>query len=190
MNPKPILMKALHRSRARWRRARMRAMVDRLRLPTGSKVLDLGGTDSLWRLFAHDFHVTLVNLPSCNPPFFDSRRFVSVEADCCDLRSIFPDACFDLAFSNATIEHVGDAQRQSKFANEVRRLGRAYWVETPSSACPIECHTGIPFYWHLPRKLRNAILNSWSHRYPAWVDWLRETRVLSRSRMRELFPDA
>ena len=31
------------------------------------------------------------------------------------LRAIFPDACFDVSFSNATIEHVGDERRQARF---------------------------------------------------------------------------
>jgi hypothetical protein len=34
------------------------------------------------------------------------------------------------------------------------------------------------------------ILSSWSRRLPGWVEMLRETRVLSRRRMQELFPDA
>jgi len=178
----------LQRIGLRFRARRMRRMVELLRLPAGARVVDLGGTEDVWRLIDHDFRVTIVNLPGTNPAVSDPGRFARVEADCCDLASHFPDGRFDLAFSNATIEHVGDEARQARFAAEVRRLSQAYWVETPSSRCPIECHTGIPFYWSLPRAWREAILDRWARRYPAWVDFLRATRVLSRGRMEALFP--
>src|SRR5437773_7652080 len=36
------------------------------------------------------------------------------------------------------IEHVGDAERQRRFANEIARVGRAYWVETPNRWFPVD----------------------------------------------------
>ena len=190
LNPHPLLMRVLRKARERWRRDRQRVLLRAVQLPPGAKIVDLGGTEDLWRLIDHDFHVTLVNLPGFNPPVSDTDRFTVVQADCCELGPIFQDSSFDLSFSNATIEHVGEECRQARFAAEVRRLAPAYWIETPSPFCPIECHTGIPFYWYLPQSVREAILKDWSRRYPRWVEWLRETRVLSRERMQQLFPDA
>ena len=166
LNPHPLLMRVLRKARERWRRDRQRVLLRAVQLPPGAKIVDLGGTEDLWRLIDHDFHVTLVNLPGFNPPVSDTDRFTVVQADCCELGPIFQDSSFDLSFSNATIEHVGEECRQARFAAEVRRLAPAYWIETPSPFCPIECHTGIPFYWYLPQSVREAILKDWSRRYP------------------------
>ncbi len=187
-NPHPLLMRVFRKARKRWRRDRLRALLRSVQLPESARIVDLGGTVDLWRLIDHDFRVTLVNLPGVSSPVSGTDRFTLVQADCCELGQIFPDFGFDLSFSNATIEHVGDESRQARFAAEVRRLAPAYWVETPSILCPIECHTGIPFFWYLPVSVRDGILKSWNDRYPSWVQWLRETRVLSRERMKQLFP--
>jgi hypothetical protein len=173
----------------RWRQARMQVMLDRLRLPARARIIDMGGMECTWQMIDHDFHVTLVNLPGYSPPVTDPLRYVNVEGDACDLTALFEDGSFDAVFSNSTIEHVGDLPRQVQFAAEARRLAPAYWVQTPSTLSPLEPHTGIPFYWRLPRPMREAILRNWSRTYPGWVEMLRETRVLSRRRMQELFPD-
>ena len=164
-------------------------MLNLIKLPPTARIVDLGGTEYLWRLFGHDFHVVLVNLPGRNQPVSNTSRFSLVEADACDMADIFHDASFDLAFSNSVIEHVGDEQHQCRFAAEVRRIGRAYWVQTPSDCFPIEAHTGIPYYWRLPGWICERLRRNWKRKLPDWSRMIDETRVLSRRRMMELFPD-
>lgn len=173
----------------RWRAERMRRMLELVHPPTGARVVDLGGTPYVWSLIEHSFHVTLVNLPGGTKPA-DDEHYRFVQADACDLKAHFPDYSFDLAFSNSVIEHVGDEPRQALFAAEVQRLAKAYWVQTPSTRFPIEAHTGIPFYWRYPQWVRGALLRRWDRSLPAWCAMIRETRVLSRRRMEELFPGA
>ena len=163
-------------------------MLDRLRIPTHSRIVDLGGSEFNWRLIDHDYHVTLVNLPGFNPPPSDPDRFTCIEADACHLKDVFEDMSFDLVFSNSTIEHVGDESRQELFAKEIQRLAPAYWVQTPSSRFPIEIHTAVPFYWSLPASMRESLLARWEKKLPGWTRMIRETRILSRSRMESLFP--
>src|SRR5713226_7491839 len=40
----------------------------------------------------------------------------------------FPDKSFDLVFSNAVIEHILGVGRQEKFAREIMRVGRSWFV--------------------------------------------------------------
>jgi hypothetical protein len=80
-------------------------------------------------------------------------------------------------------------RKAGEFAREVLRLGKSYWVQTPSKWFPIEAHSGIPFYWFYPEWLRAALMRSWRKKLPEWwADYVGTTRVLSRRRMTELFP--
>jgi hypothetical protein len=160
----------------------MADMVRLLHLPPKARILDFGGTPYVWGLLNHDFRVTLINLPdkSNRTPAgqltVDRSRFEVVEGDVTDIRDVFADLSFDAVFSNSVIEHVGDERRQQMFANEARRVGRAYWVQTPSDRWFLEPHSGYPFQWQVRRLLGLKLERE-------------GTRVLSREWMQQLFPD-
>lgn len=175
---------------SRFRGERMRDMVRLLQLPPGARIIDLGGSEYNWRLIDHDYHITMVNLPGFNPPVSANPEiYESIEADATDLMDRFGDNSFDAVFSNSVIEHVGPEAKQADFAREARRLAPAYWVQTPSLHFPIEAHNGLLYFWRRSQASRDRIYDRWSKKYPAWVEMLRETRVLSEARMKELFPD-
>ncbi len=48
----------------------------------------------------------------------------------------FADGAFDVAYSNAVVEHVGDAAAQRRFAAELLRVGRVVVITTPNRRCP------------------------------------------------------
>lgn len=173
----------------RTRARRMRALQRRLPLRAGLRVLDMGGTPAVWSDVPQRLDITIVNLPGetgAEMPSHHSLHFI--EADACDL-SRFADRTFDLVFSNSVIEHVGDERRQEAFAREARRLGKAYWVQTPARWFPIEAHTGMPLWWWYPERVRHLFLRRWRRRLPAWADSMAQTRVLSLGRLRALFPE-
>ena len=181
-----------------FRRRRMDGLMRMLEIKPGTRVLDLGGSPSIWENVPVPLDITILNLPGGIPSFeldsFDARRsihaFHHVEGDACNVHQ-FPDRSFDLAFSNSVIEHVGPQEKQEAFAREVVRLGKAYWVQTPSVWFPIEAHTGMPFYWFYPEQLRAWLLRRSQQKLPTWwTEYVAETRVLSRRRMTELFPNA
>ncbi len=62
-------------------------------------------------------------------------------------------ASFDVVFSNAVIEHVGDRERQEALVREALRVGRRVFVTTPNRWFPIEVHTRLPFVHWLPDEL-------------------------------------
>jgi hypothetical protein len=180
------------------RRRRMQSLILTLKIKPGTRVLDLGGSPSIWENVSVPLDITILNLPGGIPSreleSFDGvasiHTFHYVEGDACDVRQ-FPDRSFDLAFSNSVIEHVGPQDKQAAFAREAIRLGKSYWVQTPSAWFPIEAHTGLLFYWFYPERLRTWLLRRSSKKLPSWwTDYIAGTRVLSRNRIAELFPNA
>lgn len=178
------------------RRRRMETFMRMLEIKPGTRVLDLGGSPLSWFDVPVPLDITILNLPGGIQSFELSaartsiHTFHYVEGDACNVHQ-FPDRSFDVAFSNSVIEHVGPREKQQAFAREVVRLGKSYWVQTPSAWFPIEAHTGLPFYWFYPEQLRAWLLRRSQRKLPTWwTQYVAETRVLSRRRMVELFPNA
>jgi Methyltransferase domain len=148
-------------------------------------IVDLGGTVQSWE--NHDSFaelITLVNLDS--PPESLEPHFQYVQGDAC--KTAFPDAGFDLAFSNSVIEHVGDFENQRLFAREMQRVGRRVYCQTPNKWFPIEPHFLTLFIHWLPSKWFSAGV----HRYLT-LNGLRgkpkePIRLLARQELVELFP--
>jgi len=169
------------------------------------RILDLGGTADYWRrvgfdfLEAHDIDVTCVN--------HIATEFGASEAEAVRLRCIVGDACdmvghgdnsFDFVHSNSVIEHVGRWPQMRAFANEVRRLAPAYYVQTPYFWFPIDPHFyRVPLFHWLPESLRLKLLQrfkiGWS---PATRDvdramsMVMDVVLLDRQQFAALFPDA
>jgi hypothetical protein len=73
----------------------------------------------------------------------------------------FADGAFDLAFSNAVVEHVADGREgQQRFVHELCRVARRVFVTTPNSRFPLEVHSLVPFAHWLPRGARDRILRA------------------------------
>jgi SAM-dependent methyltransferase len=65
---------------------------------------------------------------------------------------------FDICWSNAVIEHVGDKNAQIDFLKEVQRIAKSFFITTPNRLFPIEVHTRIPFLHFLPKTYFDKIL--------------------------------
>ena len=63
----------------------------------------------------------------------------------------FEDDHFDIAFSTAVIEHVGDRERQRQFLAELLRVSKRFFITTPNRWYPVELHTYVPFLHWLPQ---------------------------------------
>lgn len=64
----------------------------------------------------------------------------------------FPDKAFDIATSNAVLEHVGSRAKQAAFMREMFRVARFVFVAVPNRYFPVEHHTAIPLlhFWDGP----------------------------------------
>jgi ubiquinone/menaquinone biosynthesis C-methylase UbiE len=116
------------------------------------------------------------------------HKICYVEGDACRVEG-FKERSFDMVFSNSVIEHVGPADKQADFAREVRRLGKSYWVQTPSMWFPIEAHCGMPFWWQYPATVRRYFIERWRKKLPAWTQMVEETTVLTKADLQRLFPE-
>jgi len=174
----------------------MRAFAEAFEITAATRVLDVGGTPSIWRLLDVAPRITFLNMPQ---GVGDCAGFDLVFASGCEMP--FNDQSFDIVFSNSVIEHVGDREAQKKFASEIRRVGRRYWVQTPNRGFPIEPHLLTPFLHWLPRAWQRAIVprfNFWRwierpsrDRRECYIEhYLRDIRLLDRREMVELFPDS
>ncbi|TVP98744.1 MAG: methyltransferase domain-containing protein [Balneolaceae bacterium] len=105
--------------------------------------------------------MTLLNLTKPKPKDLDTG-FTVVQGNALDMH-MFADKQFDIVYSNSVIEHVGSYANQSRFAAEVRRVGKSYWVQTPSRFFPVEPHFMFPFFQFLPGHVQRQIALSWRY---------------------------
>ena len=86
----------------------------------------------------------------------------------------FADREFDVAFSNAVVEHVGGRTDQERFVRELCRVAKRIFVTTPNRLFPVDPHTLLPVVHWLP-----------DGRRPRRLDGV---RPLSARELRSLFP--
>jgi SAM-dependent methyltransferase len=181
----------------RFRSRRMALLAKTVGLAAGMRVLDVGGTIEIWRLGPVMPRVVLLN-QAFWPHQIEEAESV-VLGDGTNLP--FADQSFDLVFSNSVIEHVGSRAAQARFAAEIARVGKQYWVQTPNRYFPIEQHLWTPLVHWLPRAWQAAILK----RFSVWKlvtnhdaaqrefyvnHYLESIRLFSASELRALFPGA
>jgi SAM-dependent methyltransferase len=90
------------------------------------------------------------------------EAFPAVTAVQADGRELpFADRAFDVAFSNAVVEHVaGGREQQRRFVHELCRVASHVFVTTPNRFFPIEVHTLLPLAHWLPRSARDPLLRA------------------------------
>lgn len=128
-------------------------------------ILDVGVNDTeysetdnyLEKHFPHPENITAVSRESLDD---FSKRYPNIKAIIADGRNLpFSDNAFDIAYSNAVIEHVGDREKQLHFLKELFRVSRRGYLTTPNRHFPIEVHTRIPLlHLLLPKKTFDTFL--------------------------------
>ncbi len=134
------------------RRARARRL-DHFRAAAGvspsTRIVDVGcGGIGLISL-APDLDITGVDLHE--RPEYAGRL---VRADATE-HLPFDDNEFDFAYCNSVIEHIAP-DRRARFAHEVRRVARGWYVQTPAMSFPIEPHSLLPGAHWLPMSIRRS----------------------------------
>jgi ubiquinone/menaquinone biosynthesis C-methylase UbiE len=159
-------------------------------------ILDVGGYVHNWLgIVPIQSPVTVVNLSHPNAAEPLPEGYTRVVGDARKLP--FSDSTFDIVFSNSVIEHVGSFEDQRSVAQEVRRVGKRYFVQTPNRWFFIEPHFITLFVHFLPWSLARKLIRVFSFRglvrsgdnvnLKELADGL---RFLSLRELKELFPDA
>ncbi|MBV9583060.1 MAG: methyltransferase domain-containing protein [Chloroflexi bacterium] len=153
----------------------------------------MGGSAEMWRGLGQPLDVSIVNLAhphgaeSCAPWIQGDARFLP-----------FPDGSFDIVFSNSVIEHVGNLDDQRRFAEEIQRVGKRYWVQAPNRYFPVEPHFLFPGFQFLPTPLRVVVAHQWPFSWlkyygqsaPTIEHEARTVRLPTVREMQKLFPGA
>ena len=190
-------LRLLEQTGRRFRRRRMQRLLSLFAIEPHWRVLDVGGTLAIWELCPLRPQLVLLNTPRALEAAVPGVSFVQGDGAALP----FPDQSFDLVFSNSVIEHVGSPEAMRRFAAEVRRVGRRYFVQTPDAAFPVEPHLYTPFLHYLPAAWQRRLaprFSLWSLLASATPDqrdfyirhFLEDIRLLSAAEMQVLFPDA
>jgi hypothetical protein len=175
----------------------MRLFQKTFQISPQTRVLDVGGSASIWEYSTVRPHLTILNFPSAIQPSSAAADWVAGDGRMLP----FEDAAFDIVFSNSVIEHVGDEAGQRAFAQELARVARHYWVQTPNRGFPVETHMMLPFIHYLPRGWQRQIVE----RFTLWQllvrpseeqrlyyihHFLDELKLLDKRDLQRLFPEA
>ncbi len=139
-----------------FRTRRMRRFLTECALTPTTRVLDVGGNPLIWATLPPSArpHLVYLNLPRAAEPEDGVSAWVFADG-----RQLpFADKSFDLVFSNSVIEHVGSMASQKQFADEIQRVGRTHWVQTPNRWFPVEPHLLTPLIHWLPRSWQRVLV--------------------------------
>jgi len=160
------------------------------------KILDIGGTEKYWSLMGFPGDRASIRIYLLNKTSYltKSKNIISINGDATNL-SEFNDASFDIVYSNSVIEHLFTWENQVKMANEVQRVGKNYFIQTPNYYFPIEPHFVFPFFQYLPKSLQVKLITNFSFGHfnkfeneDLAIKKVEEISLLTLKQMKELFP--
>jgi Methyltransferase domain len=170
----------------RSRRHKLKLFLDFMQPTEGTTVVDVGVADTPFgagegQALTHNFFEQLYPWPERitavgNVPLPNfTKAFPKIRTVVADGRELpFADGEFDVAFSNAVVEHVGERDEQERFCHELARVAKCVFVTTPNRLFPVDPHTLLPFVHWLPEGRRPRRLDG--------------VRPLSARELRSLFP--
>jgi len=161
-----------------------RDFVVRMRPTATDRILDVGvsdvvadGANVLERSYALSHNITACGIGSgaAFKQAFPSVRYRQI-APSAELP--FADGSFEIATSNAVLEHVGSLERQLFFVHEMCRVARRVFISVPNRFFPVEHHTSIPLAHYQDAAFRLAC------RVVGKAEWSDETNLIFMTRKR------
>lgn len=173
------------------RKSKFELFVKALKPTSQTRILDLGcgkGT-FLEQMYPYKQKITGLDISDYNIRKF-KRKHPTIKIRKGNAKNLqFKDKSFDIVFSNAVIEHVGNLSEQIKYANEVKRVGKKYFITTPNKWFPFEPHYRLPLFQFVPKSIQKFLTNHFSignYKKGEWED----INLLSTTHLKKLFPEA
>jgi trans-aconitate methyltransferase len=153
--------------------------------PTASdRVLDVGVSDVindsanvLERCYPHQHNITAYGLGDgiAFQAAYPATTYVRIAPN---VRLPTSDNSFDIATSNAVLEHVGSFVHQVSFVRELCRVARRVFICVPNRYFPIEHHTALPLVHYTDATFRMAC------RLSGKSEWAQEENLILVTRKR------
>jgi hypothetical protein len=128
-------------------------------LPKPISIADIGGTIDFWKktpIYKNkNYHITIINLTKDKK----NKYIKQIKSDGRYLENI-KNKKYDICFSNSTIEHLSAWQDQQKMANQIKRIAKYYFIQTPNYYFPIEPHYHLPLFQFLPKKIKILLIEN------------------------------
>ena len=156
----------------------------RMRPSPNDRILDVGvsdvvndGANVLERTYPHQSNITACGLGDGSEfqRAFPRARYVPIKPN---VRLPFEDNSFNIATSNAVLEHVGGFEHQALFVEELCRVASRVFISVPNKFFPIEHHTALPAV-HYENSLFRAAC--WA---TGKQEWAREENLILMTRKR------
>jgi len=175
----------------------------------GKSILDLGGYDGWYMDFIKracpNLKITIADHDKNGLDIARKKGYDIVLLDGAK-KLPFENNQFDIVFCNSVIEHVTTPKDeiwnltsgiefkkrsfiiQKHFANEIMRISKSYFVQTPNKKFFLEHHTWLPFIQFIPRKTLVKVLR-FTNKF-----WIKKTapdwNLLTGVEIQEMFSDA
>ena len=153
--------------------------------PTSSdRILDVGvsdvvkdGANVLERSYPYQYNITACGLGEAHAfrEAFPAVGYVRVAPN---VPLPFRDNSFDVATSNAVLEHVGNFESQALFVRELCRVAQRVFISVPNRYFPIEHHTAVPIAHYNDTLFRMAC------RITGKSEWAQEENLILMTRKR------
>lgn len=164
------------------------------KLPRPLIILDVGGTQAFWESMNFDEKNITIYILNLKKILITSSNFKGVIGNVRNMKR-FKNKEFDIVFSNATIEHVGDLSNQRKMATEAQRVGKYYFIHSPNRYFPTDPHFFLPFFPIYPLALKLFLImhfnigwyNKANNKTQA-LKIINSVRLLSKKELIKLFP--
>src|ERR1700690_3537954 len=151
-------------------------------LNVGASGTSIGLPEQLESLYQHPSQITGGGISFDDVQDY-RNSFPGVQAvvfDGCALP--FADKSFDIVYSNAVLEHLPDYEMVRRFAAEVQRVGKGWFITTPNFWYPFDPHYHLPFVQLLPETTqRNLVKRLGKTPYD-------HLHLLTAKQLRRLFP--
>src|SRR5690625_5617822 len=132
-----------------------------LSVKQATRILHGGGTSQSWKGTGLEKNVTLLNLHQPKKGDLEAG-LACVKGNALDM-NMYKKNEFDVVYSNSVIEHVGNRKNQLLFADEVQRVGKSYWVQSPNKYFQVEPHFLFPFFHFITDYMKIVIAIQWPY---------------------------